>query len=309
MARQEINRSAELEVFVRVVDAGNFSAAARALDMTPSAVSKLVARLEVRLGTRLLVRSSRQLRLTTEGCVFYERGVRILADLDDAECSAAASSVPKGRLRVNVNVPYGQHLLLPMVPAFYTRYPQVQLDIVLADEVMDLYEHRTDVAVRAGPMRDSGLIARHLGSTAKVIVGAPRYFEERGLVQTPGELAGHLLLDVNYRRADSGWRLQDGTSEETVIYPGNHLRVSNGEALRQLVLAGAGLARLSRFQVENDIRTGRLLPVLEPWNPGDQETFYAVYVGQGALMPQRIRVFLDFLAEHVRLPETPSGFE
>jgi DNA-binding transcriptional LysR family regulator len=307
MARQEVNRSAELEVFVRVVDAGNFSAAARALGMTPSAVSKLVARLEERLGARLLLRSSRQLRLTAEGCALYERGVRILADLDDAECSASVRSAPKGRLRVNVNVPFGQHFLIPLVPAFHKHYPLVQLDIVLTDEVMDLYEHRTDVAVRAGPMQDSGLIARCLGSTGKVIVGAPQYFEQRGAVHHPDDLAGHTLLDVNYRRAVSGWPLRDG-HQETVIYPGGDLRVSNGEALRQLVLSGAGLARLSGFQVEDDIRNRRLLPILEAWNPGDQETFYAVFVGQGEFIPQRIRVFLDFLAEHIQLPGKPPGF-
>ena len=137
MARIEVNRSGELEVFARVVELGGFSAAARACCMTPSAVSKLVARLEQRLGTRLVNRSTRRLQLTPEGCAFYERGVRILADLDEAERCASAHAAPSGRLRVNANVPFGHHFLLPLAPAFLARHPEVTLDIVLTDEVVD----------------------------------------------------------------------------------------------------------------------------------------------------------------------------
>ena len=162
MARPDINRSGELEVFVRVIETGGFSAAARTLDMTPSAVSKLVARLEQRLGTRLLQRSTRQLQLTPEGCAFYERGLRVLADLEEAERCASAHAEPRGRLRVNSNVPFGQHFLLPLLPAFLERNPQVGVDLTLNDEVIDLLEQRTDVAVRAGPLKSSSLVARRL---------------------------------------------------------------------------------------------------------------------------------------------------
>ena len=133
MARPDINRSGELEVFVRVIETGGFSAAARTLEMTPSAVSKLVARLEQRLGTRLLQRSTRQLQLTPEGCAFYERGLRVLADLEEAERCASAHAEPRGRLRVNSNVPFGQHFLLPLLPAFLQRNPQVGVDLTLND--------------------------------------------------------------------------------------------------------------------------------------------------------------------------------
>ena len=173
MARLDVNRSGELEVFVRVIELGSFSAAARACSMTPSAVSKLVARLEQRLGTRLVNRSTRQFHLTPEGCAFYERGVRVLADLEEAERSAGMHSVPRGRLRVNANVPFGHHFLLPLVPQFLEHYPDVTLDIVLSDEVIDILEQRTDVAVRAGPLKSSSLMARKLGETRMVIVGAP----------------------------------------------------------------------------------------------------------------------------------------
>ncbi|MCR3858512.1 LysR family transcriptional regulator, partial [Pseudomonas aeruginosa] len=160
MARLEVNRSGELEVFARVVESGGFSAAARRCGMTPSAVSKLITRLEQRLGTRLLNRSTRQLQLTPEGCTFYERGVRILADLEEAERCASENAAPRGRLRVNANVPFGHHFLLPLVPEFLAQHPEVTLDIVLTDEVVDILEQRTDVAVRAGPLKSSSLVAR-----------------------------------------------------------------------------------------------------------------------------------------------------
>src|SRR5690606_33099602 len=128
MARLKVNRSGELEVFIRVIELGGFSAAARAFGMTPSAVSKLVARLEQRLGTRLVNRSTRQLQLTAEGCAFYERGISILSDLDEAERSASLQATPRGRVRVNANVPFGHRFLLPLVPAFIERHPDVSLD-------------------------------------------------------------------------------------------------------------------------------------------------------------------------------------
>ena len=133
MARLEVNRSGEMEVFARVVELGGFSAAARALRMTPSAVSKLVARLEARLGARLVNRSTRKLHLTGEGEAFHERALRILGDIDEAERSVAGGAIPRGRIRVNSNVPFGLHHLLPLVPKFTAAYPQVSLDLVLTD--------------------------------------------------------------------------------------------------------------------------------------------------------------------------------
>ncbi len=158
--------------------------------MTPSAVSKLITRLEQRLGTRLLNRSTRQLQLTPEGCAFYERGVRILADLEEAERCASENAAPRGRLRVNANVPFGHHFLLPLVPEFLAQHPEVTLDIVLTDEVVDILEQRTDVAVRAGPLKSSSLVARKLGSTRMLIVGAPAYLARHGMPATPQALLG-----------------------------------------------------------------------------------------------------------------------
>ncbi|MFB8828807.1 LysR family transcriptional regulator [Azotobacter sp. CWF10] len=300
MARLEVNRSGELEVFVRVIELGGFSAAARACGMTSSAVSKLVARLEQRLGSRLVNRSTRQLQLTPEGCAFYERGVRVLADLDEAERGASAHSAPRGRLRVNANVPFGHHFLLPLLPGFLERHPDVTLDIVLTDEVIDILEHRTDVAVRAGPLKSSSLMARKLGQTRMVIVGAPVYLARQGMPSTPDDLQRHNLLGFNYVRAQQGWPMRrDGV--DTVVAVTGNAQASDGEALRRLTLAGLGLARLAAFQVREDIAAGRLLPVLEDFNPGDSEEVHAVFVGQGGYLPLRVRAFLDFLVEKVAI--------
>jgi DNA-binding transcriptional LysR family regulator len=298
MARLEINRSGELEVFVRVIESGGFSAAARAFGMTPSAVSKLIARLEQRLGTRLVNRSTRQLQLTPEGCAFYERGVRILSDLEEAERCASENTVPRGRLRVNANVPFGHHFLLPLAPAFLALHPDVTLDIVLTDEVIDILEQRTDVAVRAGPLKSSNLVARKLGETRMLIVGAPAYLARHGTPVTPEQLLAHNRLGANYVRASSGWPLRYA-GEDIVVPVSGNAQASDGEALRQLALAGLGLARMAAFQVQRDIADGRLLPVLEDCNPGDIEDIHAVYVGQGGYMPLRVRAFLDFLVAHV----------
>ncbi|WP_448135665.1 LysR family transcriptional regulator [Stenotrophomonas rhizophila] len=300
MGGTDINRSGELEVFVRVIETGGFSAAARSLELSPSAVSKLVSRLEQRLGTRLLQRSTRQLQLTPEGCAFYERGLRVLADLDEAERCASAHAEPRGRLRVNANVPFGHHFLLPLLPGFLAAHPQVGVDVVLTDEVIDLLEQRTDVAVRAGPLKSSSLVARRLGATRMMIVAAPAYVARHGMPQSADALQAHNRLDIAHPRAQSGWPLVvDG--ERQVVQTGGSARASDGEALRRLVLGGVGLARLAAFQVQADVAAGRLLPVLETANPGDLEEVHAVFQGQGGYLPLRVRALLDYLMAHVDL--------
>jgi DNA-binding transcriptional LysR family regulator len=302
MARLEINRSGEMDVFVRVVELGGFSAAARAFRMTPSAVSKLIARLEGRLGARLVNRSTRKLQLTPEGTAFYDRATRILADMDEAERSAASGDRPVGRIRLNTNASFSTHILAPLLPEFLARYPGVSLDIVQTDAVIDLMEERMDVAVRAGPLKSSSLIARKLGATRMMIVGAPSYLARAGEPKTVAELEGHNRLGFCYLRAVEGWPLTSGGQVITLPTVGN-IQTSDGEALRVMAVAGVGLARLAAFAVREDIRTGRLLPVLEDCNPGDLEEVHAVYLGQGGPLPARVRALLDFLAE-----QAPAAF-
>ncbi len=292
-----------MEVFVRVVEAGAFSAAARACGLTPSAVSKLVTRLESRLDTRLFNRSTRKLQLTPEGEAFHDRAVRILADIAEAERHAARGEHPAGRIRLNTSASFNTHVLAPLVPDFLAAYPDVTLDIVLTDLVVDLMDERADVAVRAGPLKSSGLIARRLGSSPMIIVGAPAYLEKHGTPQTISDLAGHTLLDFCYSRAQAGWP----HDENGAALPGPRVQASDGEGLRQLALGGAGLARLAAFTVRADIAAGRLRLVLDGVLPELREDFYAVYIGQGGPLPTRVRVLLDFLAERVRLANGPGA--
>ncbi len=300
MTRQEVNRSGEMEVFVRVVELGGFSAAARSFRMTPSAVSKLVGRLESRLAVRLLVRSTRQLQLTAEGCVFYERSLRVLADMAEAERGALVNETPRGRLSINANVPFGEAALLPLVPAFLERYPDITLDIVLTDKVIDLIEQRTDVAVRAGPLKSSTLVARKLGATPKAIVAAPAYLARRGVPATPADLADHNCLGFNITDSLNGWPLlQDG--RVSVIPAIGNAQISDGASLQRLAVAGLGLARLALFHCRDDLAAGRLVPVLEEFNPGDLEEIHAVFLGHGGYLPARVRALLDFLVENVRI--------
>lgn len=300
MARIDVNRFGEMEVFVRAVDLGGFSAAARALRMTPSAVSKLIARLESRLGARLINRSTRKLQLTPEGTTFYDQALRILADLDEAERGAAAGAAPRGRLRVNTNVPFGTHHLIPLLPEFLNRHPEMTVDVMLTDKVVDLLEDRADIAIRVGPLRSSQLVARKLGESRMVLVAAPSYLEKHGTPLHPGDLAHHNLLGFGFARQSNGWPFQDAAGNVSAVVPTGNALVSDGESMRLLVLTGLGISRLSMFHIGPDIEAGRLVPVLESHNPGDTESIHAVYVGGGHL-PARVRAFLDYLVETVDL--------
>jgi len=300
MPRLDINRSGEMEVFVRVVELGGFSSAARAFGMTPSAVSRLVARLEQRLGARLLNRSTRKLLLTAEGCAYYERATGILADLDEAERIAAAGERPAGRIRLNTSASFGTHILAPVLPEFLARHPQVSIDIVETDAVVDILQERFDVAVRAGPLKSSRLIARKLGAAPWLIVAAPAYLQRFGTPQTLADLQRHNRIGFSYRRAIEGWPFLEDGQVVTVPVVGS-VQASDGEALRHVAIGGAGLARLPAFTVRDDIGAGRLISVLEAHNPGDLEEVHAVYLGQGGPLPARIRALLDFLAERARV--------
>jgi DNA-binding transcriptional LysR family regulator len=301
MARQDLNRSGEMEVFARVVELGGFSAAARSLGMTPSAVSKLMSRLETRLGARLINPTTPTQQQTAEGDAFFQRAVKVLADIAEAEREAGAGAAPRGRVRVNCNIPFGQHYLLPLVPRFLAAYPEVQLDITLIDHVVvDLMQERADVAIRTGPLRESQLVARKLGISRLSVVASPDYLARHGTPKTLTELERHNLLAFNFSRILSGWPFLDGEGGNVSMPVAGNLRISDGESLRQLTLAGAGVARLAHFHVGPDIAAGRLIPILEDLNPGDTEEMFAVFIGQDGRLPARVRAFIDFLAQEVR---------
>lgn len=291
-------RSGEMGVFIAVAEAGSFSAAGRKVGLTPSAVGKLVGRIEDRLGAALFVRSTRTLQLTAEGALYLERARRILVDMDETErlIATGAGAEPRGRLRVSASVGFGECCLLPRVPDFLALYPQVELDVSLTDAVIDLVDGTTDVALRSGPLRDSALKARKLLESRRVIVAAPGYLQRHGVPATPQDLRHHNCLRFNFRRSLDEWpfRAPGGGEPYTLAVTGN-AHGSNGVILRHLALRGLGLVRLGAFHVAADVAAGRLVPVLEDHNAGDIEVVHAVYVGH-AHLAVRIRAFVDFLA-------------
>ncbi|MDQ0313916.1 LysR family transcriptional regulator [Amorphus orientalis] len=298
----DVNRSAEMQVFVRVVENGGFAAAGRVSGMTASAVSKLVGRLENRLGARLVHRSTRKMAVTPEGAAFYERAVRILADIAEAERMAGAGEAAAGRVRLSTSASYANAVLFPILPEFLAAYPDVVVDVGVTDDLVDLVEHRVDVAVRAGRLAESRLIARRLGATRMVIVAAPGYLETVSIPSHPNDLRNHNLLGLCKDGTVLPWPFQvDGERVELPVR-GNAV-TGNGDGLRRLAIAGAGLARLARFTVQTDIAEGRLVPVLEEAVTGDELIFHAVYLGQQAPLPGRVRALLDFLFAHGRIPD------
>ncbi|KJC42960.1 LysR family transcriptional regulator [Bradyrhizobium sp. LTSP885] len=300
MARSDSNRSGEMDVFVRVVDLGGFTAAAKSLRQTPSGVSKLVSRLETRLGTRLVNRTTRKLQLTEEGQAFYQRAQRILADIEEAEREAGSGAAPRGHLTVNSNIPFGMLHVMPLLPRFLSEHPDITLDIILTDTLIDLMQERADVAIRVGPLGASRLIARKLGTSRMVVCAAPDYLARYGTPKTPADLAAHRGIGWTFPRSIRGWPFRRAERFEEALPP-PVARASNGEAARQLALGGVGLARLALFHIGPDIDAGRLVPVLQSLNPGDREDIHAVYVGHAGPLPARVRAFIDFLAKHIRI--------
>ena len=173
---------------------------------------------------------------------------------------------------------------------------------MLTDRVVDLLKERADVAIRAGPLRNSQLVARKLWQSRMVVVAAPAYLAAHGTPKTPADLTGHNCLDFCFSRIVEGWPFLDPYGSAVTVAPQGNSLVSDGEAMRLLALSGLGVARLSRFHIGHDIKAGTLVPVLEEFNPGDEEPLHAIYVGQGGHVPARVRAFLDFLVANVRLP-------
>lgn len=292
------DRLGEMEVFVRILERGNFSAAARDLRLTPSGVSRVVSRLESRLGAKLITRTTRRIEATPEGPLFFERCVELLAGIDDAEQSVTAQTQPRGKIRVSASIPFGRQILTPLLARFLALYPKIHVELTLTDQVVNLLQERTDVAIRHGELNSSSLMARRLGRSSMMVVASPAYIEAHGRPLVPSELTGHDCLDYGYVRAAKGWPFRvDGVT--TTVAPVGSASASDGETLRQLVLAGIGIARLERFQVIDDITAGRLVPLLEQFNPEDHDPIHVVFTGDRERIPGRVRVFIDFLVTHV----------
>lgn len=289
------DRTAEMETFLSVAQAGSLSAAARELALTPSAVSRIMTRIEKRLGVRLIVRSTRSLRLTSEGESYALAAQRILKDLDDTETTIANRGSPSGNIKVSTATAHSRLTIVPLLKEFLQRYPDITIEIDVTDQISDVSAGQVDVAIRFGQLPDSGLHARRLGETGRVVIASPEYLAKAGTPQTPADLKNHNCLDFSFRRLEPGWPFRENDHAYMLSVTGNIL-ANNGETLVELARQGMGITRVGRFHVEQDLANGLLVPLLEAYNPQDREAIHAVYIG-GQNVPARIRVFVDYLVE------------
>jgi DNA-binding transcriptional LysR family regulator len=284
-----------LQAFVRVAETGSFSEAARRLGLSKSMVSRQVSALEADLGVRLLHRTTRSLSPTEAGRAYLERCQRILADLDEANLLVSQlQAVPRGRLRVSAPLSFGIGHLATALPGFLRRYPEIELDMGMTDRHVDLVDEGWDVAVRIGRLADSSLIARRLAPIRRVAVAAPEYFEHHGKPESPAGLDAHQCL-THKGLVTSEWRFFTAEGRPWQVEVKGRFHADNGDVLRTMALAGMGITLLPTFFVGDDIRAGRLVPVLDRYIPLDV-ALHAVYPHNRHLSP-KVRAFVDYLAE------------
>jgi DNA-binding transcriptional LysR family regulator len=295
MSLIKTDRTAEMETFLCVACTGSLSAAARELALTPSAVSRIITRLEKRLGVRLIVRSTRSLRLTSEGESYALAARRILKDLDDTELTIANRGSPSGNIKVTTATAHSRLTIVPLLKEFLQRYPDITIEIDVSDQIRDVAAGHVDVAIRFGQLPDSGLHARRLGDTGRVVLASPEYLAKAGVPTTPADLARHNCLDFSFRRLEPGWPFRENGHDFMLAITGNVI-ANNGETLVELAQQGIGITRVGRFHVQQALANGQLVPLLEEYNPLDREAIHAVFIG-GNNIPARNRVFVDYLVE------------
>ncbi len=287
----------EMNVFCRIADSGSFAAAAVELGMTPSAVSKLVTRLEGRLGVRLLTRTTRRLSLTGEGEAYLASARDIIAAIENAEMELMASAAePSGRLRVNTGVVVGRHLLAPIMPEFMARFPKVSVELNIADRQVDLLAEQVDVAIRTGPLTDSSLIARKLGNTSRAICASPSYLESHGPLDHPAELTRHNCMSVAGFPYLRRWPFLTPEGVNTIEVNGN-FDSDSPDVIVDMMLAGQGIGRLSRLIVAKHIENGELIELFADVHRQDPLPVHAI-MPPGGNRALKVRAFLEFLTGH-----------
>lgn len=283
--------------FVKVVEAGGFAAAGRKLKMSPSTVTEHIQSLEQRLGVRLLNRSTRKLSLTDIGRAYYERCLQILADADDADNVVQASqSTPRGKLSLNASVAIPP-LLAPVIAEFTALCPEVTLSVAMSDRMLDLVEEGFDLAIRLMPVPESSLIVKTIGSYRLLVCGAPDYFAKRGVPAVPADLVNHNCLSFEASPWHGDWHFGVGKDEMSVQVSGNMIS-NSANALRLAAVHGQGLTMLPSFLVADEIRSGRLVPVLSDFVRANYP-ICAVYPHKHHLSA-KVRSFLDLLTKHHR---------
>lgn len=289
-----------MQVFARIVEVGSFVKAASQLGISTTAASRLVAGLEAQLGTRLLQRTTRRLSLTAAGSAYFDRCQQIVGAVDEAEALVGLEARrPFGTLRVSGPVAFGSLHLAPLLAAYSARYPEVQVDISLADRIVDLVDEGFDVAIRiAGRLADT-LVARKLTTVRIAMCASPEYLRRHGTPRAPSDLARHNCLHYTFSERPGEWTL-DGPPGRTTVKVAGSLRSNSGDLLHQAALAGVGIIVQPTFIVGGDLQQGKLVRVLPRYCQPDLAA-YAVYPTRHHL-PAKVRSFVDFLAEAISDP-------
>lgn len=287
----------ELQAFIAVVDSGSITSAAEHLGQTASGISRALSRLEKKLDTTLLRRTTRRLELTEEGLSFLAHAREIIHSVENAEEQMALRrQLPAGRLRVNAAAPFMEHVIVPLVAGFRQHFPQIELELHTDNQIIDLLEKRTDIAIRIGALRDSTIHARLLGASRLRILASPEYIARFGAPCSVDALSQHCLLGFTQPESLNQWPLRNPQAEHFAITP--TLSASSGETLRQLALHGVGIVQLADFMTREDRREGRLVTLLEEETLDVRQPINAVYY-RNTQLAARITCFLDYVSAHI----------
>jgi DNA-binding transcriptional LysR family regulator len=293
-----------IELFAKTIEAGSFSELGRRLHMAPSSISRQINTLEEDLGVRLLQRTTRKISLTEAGQIYYERVSKILSDLDEAQQAISQlQAQPKGILRINAAIPFGERKLVPIIPEFLAQYPEVKVDLTLEDHAIDLVKERVDLAIRIGKLDDSSIVARKLADNKFVVCGSKQYFTKHGRPRVPEELSQHnCLINRNVYNSNT-WQFHKNQSSKNITVTGN-FQTNTGGAVYRATLSHLGIAVLPTWFVGENVKQGFLQTVLEDYEvtlPAlTQSGVYALYPA-GQYLPPKVRVFIDYLTEKLEL--------
>lgn len=294
-----MDRFNAMQAFVRVVETGSFTKAAETLHLNKTSVTQLVQQLEAHLRVKLLNRTTRKVKVTADGAVYYERAIKVLAELDDAETSLSSALVsPRGRLRVDVPSPLARFILIPALPGFYEQFPDIQLDLGVSDRVVDILGEGVDCVLRGGEPVDQSLVARRVGDLPFGIYAAPEYLEQFGRPSHPRELAGphHCVIGFTWEGTGKALPYILNKKSESVSLQGRYLlSVDDGNAYLAAGLAGLGILSLPHYMASKALARGELEPLFEDWQLNPMPVYLAF--PQNRHISAKLRVFIDWVAD------------
>ena len=292
-----------MEVFRRVAEAGSFSAVARESSISQSSVSKHIAALEQRLGTKLLNRSTRQLKLTEAGSEYYHYCVRILNDFQEAEASVGKGQIkPTGTLRLSTTVPFGRAFIIPMLAEFLEKYPDIDIDYMMEDRYTDLVKQGVDLAIRVGPLADSSLVARKIGHARRLVVASPDYLMKKGFPRKPDDLKSHECLLLSLLKNPNEWFFSSTQFGDESVHVNGRFKTSSNDAILEAALAGLGIATLYDWHVQEHVKKRRLTVLLKHYELTAHD-INAVYP-ERRFVPQKVKQLIEHLRQHFKQRES-----